>query len=202
MSQSVFPSFPGLSWPMVRKPTFKTIVHRSVSGQEARVAYQRYPLYEFELSFEFLQAASIGDLQKIVAFYSSVRGSFDSFLYADPLDNEVVDQSMGQGDNSTTDFQLIRTFSGGSWTFIEPVQNVNTIVDVKVNGIATADYSISPTGLVSFFVAPEAGLPVTWSGSFYYRMRFLDDALDAVNFTSDLWELKKLGMVGSPVNKV
>lgn len=50
-----------------------------------------------------------------------------------------------------------------------------------------------PRGLAKFTVAPGGGLPVTADFSYYYRCRFLDDALpDLQEFLYQYWELESL----------
>lgn len=202
MSQSVFPSFPGLAWPVTRKPVFNTVTKRSVSGNEIRVAHQQYPLYEFGLSYEFLQAASIGDLQKLLAFFLLMRGSFDSFLFTDQLDYSVTAGSFGSGDGTTVAFQLVRSFNGGAFSFVEPVENVNTITAININGVPTTNYVVGDTGIITFTEPPGAGLLLTWTGTFYYRCRFSDDSTEFTNFAKDLWQVQQLSFVGATGNKV
>lgn len=65
-----------------------------------------------------------------------------------------------------------------------------------------AAYTITATGLLVFVTPPAAGSAITWSGTFYYRCRFLDDSADFSKFMQGLWELKKLDMKGATGNKV
>lgn len=206
MSSAVFPVLPGLSWGIVKRPTFSTKIQRAVSGCEARVQRMAYPLYEFDLSYEVLRGgAASAELQTLMGFYIARGGAFDSFLYVDPDDYAVVDQSFGTGDSVSTTFQLVRTFGGGGFTLTEPVQNVSGTPTIKVNGVAKVagtDYTISSTGMVTFASAPASSSTITWTGSFYYRCRFKEDSADFSQFMKNIWELKKLQFVGSTMNKV
>lgn len=58
-----------------------------------------------------------------------------------------------------------------------------------------ADYSTDGAS-VTFAAAPTNGSALTWSGSFYYRVRFDKDLLDFDQFMKDLWQLKKCDLVG------
>jgi hypothetical protein len=61
--------------------------------------------------------------------------------------------------------------------------------------ITQPDYSLGPTGIVTITSAhfgAIAGIPLQWSGAFYYRVRFDDDSLDFSQFMQNFWELKKL----------
>lgn len=202
MSNVTFPVMPGLTWDVGRIPAFNTLVHRAASGREARTALQQFPLWNFKLKYEVLRnAVAYGELKTLAGFFISRLGSWDSFLYIDPDDSSVVDQTIGTGDGVLTQFQLIRDWGG----FLEPVMNVNGAIIIKVNGTTktlTTDYLVDSNGMVTFTVAPAASASITWSGSFYYRVRFLQDTAEFNQFMKDLWELKTLEFVGSVGNKV
>lgn len=209
----MFPALPGLLWNSTRTPEFHTKVQKAVSGRELRAAMMAYPMYRFKLEYEFLRddrssmspASPRDELKKLGGFFTARMGMFDSFLYTDPADNAVTDQLIGTGDGATKTFQLTRTYGAGGFTFIEPVQNVNLLTNLKVNGVAKAnpaDYSVSATGLITFVTAPGAALSVTWTGTYYYRVRFNIDMADFNQFMYDLWEFKKCELYGAPGNKV
>lgn len=65
MSDVVFPNLPGLVWPVLKTPQFKTRVQTAASGMEQRTAIMAYPVYSFQLSIEYL---SPGDFGKLVGF--------------------------------------------------------------------------------------------------------------------------------------
>lgn len=202
MSNAVFPSLPGLGWSVGKYPVWNTKTQRSVSGKEVRTAFMSYPLWQFALSYEVLRAASAyAELQSLLGFFNARQGAYDSFLYTDPNDNSVTDYQFGTGDGTTVAFQLTRAYGG----FIEPVMNVNTLTNIKKAGVAQsnpADYTIGSTGLVTFTTAPAIGAALTWTGSFYFRVRFLQDTAEFKEFMKNLWELNKLEFIGATGNKV
>jgi uncharacterized protein (TIGR02217 family) len=190
MSNAVFPSLPGLTFPIVRTPIWKTLIQTTQSGRELRAAQMSYPLYKWSLAFDVLRTASaFNELQQLIAFYNARSGSYDSFLYTDQDDNSVTDQSFGFGDGSTVAFQLTKGFGG----YIEPVLATNVITNVKVNGTVTAAYTVNAmTGILTFTTAPASGATLTWTGTFYYQCRFLADSYDFSKLMSGLYEAKKL----------
>ena len=206
MSNAIFPTLPGLAWNVVITPTFSTAIKRAVSGRELRAAYAAYPLWKISLSYEFLRDGNRGvDLDTLVGLFLQVKGQWDSFLYTVPSDNVATAKVFGAGDGSTKIFQLVRTFGAGGFGFVEPVQNLNGNPLIYVNGVlksTPADYTIDASGIVTFTAAPGNGLPVSWSGSYFYRCRFLQDSADFSAFMLDLWELKKLEFIGAPGNRV
>lgn len=205
MGNAVFPSLAGIGWNLHRRIMFNNSRPRAVSGREVAFSYQVYPLYEFELSYEFLRAGSQAELQTIAGFFESRQGSFDSFLFTDWLDNSVTDMQFGTGDGTTTQFQLTRAFGAGGSTYASPVQNVNALTNIKKAGVtqtSPTNYSINSTGLVTFTSPPAGGAALTWTGTFYYRCRFKDDMLDLQNFMYQLWDAGQVVIIGATGNKV
>lgn len=74
---------------------------------------------------------------------------------------------------------------------------MNGTPTVKVNGVTKSnptDYTIDSEGLITFVTAPTNTHPVTWSGSYYYRCRFLEDSMELEKFMYKLWRLKKVSL--------
>lgn len=206
MSHSVFPTLPGVAWEVGMAPSWSTAIKRAVSGRELRAAFMQYPLWEFNLSYEFLRGGNRGaDFSTLCGFFLAMRGQYDSFLYSAPADNAVAGMSFGSGNGVTKTFQLTRAFGAGGFQFVEPIQNLNGSPSIYVSGILKAagtDYTISDTGLVTFVTAPAFAEALTWTGAFYYRCRFTVDMAEFSLFMKDLWSLKKLSFVGAPGNKI
>lgn len=209
----VFPALAGLAWPVVKTPQFNTIVEQAVSGRENRVAQMAFPKWSFTLQHNLLRddptsaspAAPLDELKKLEGFFLKQNGSAKAFLYSDPTDSTVTDMQFGTGDGVTVAFQLVRSYGAGGFTLLEPVQNLNgAVTNIKDAGnvVSGGNYNVSATGLVTFNAAPANGHALTWSGSFYYRVRFLEDANDFTEFAFNLWELQKMQFTGSPGNKV
>ena len=195
---STFPTLSGIRWDVKKRPRFNTIVQRTASGKEIRSALMSYPLWEFELSYDVLRADSVNhELQTLMGFFEQMLGSCTAFNYTDPTDYSVTAQSIGTGDGVTADFQLVRTLGG----FIEPIQNINTIVGIYDNGSPVTQgagpgkYTINSTGLVTFGTVPTSGHALTWSGTYYFRCRFLDDLIEFNNFMYNLFECQKVAFV-------
>lgn len=192
MSNAVFPTFPGLKWGRKRTAVWSTNIQKSASGREIRSAYYTYPQWKFSLSFEVLRTkASINELEKLAGFFNERRGSFDSFLYEDPTDNKVTDQLIGNVVQGVTRYQLVRSYGG----FTEPVLAVKGVPVVKVGGVALThgrDFSIDNNGVLVLNTPQTPGSPITWTGGFYFRVRFTSDTVDFENFIGHLWNAKKI----------
>ncbi len=192
MSNAVFPALAGLEWSVTKTPQWHTKIQTATSGKELRAAYMSYPLWKFMMSYSILRADTVNaELQNLMGFFNQRNGSFDSFLYTDPTDNAVTAQQFGVANGTQTAWQLVRTYGG----FVEPIQNLNGSPSIYINGVlktTPTHYTISSTGLVTFVTAPANTAVLTWTGSFYFRVRFLKDMADFDNFMFQLWQLKKL----------
>lgn len=191
MSNAVFPSMPGIKWGSVKTPMWSTKVQKAASGRELRAAYFSYPLYKFSLSYEVLRSGALAELQTLVGFFNARQGSFDSFCYQDPEDNTVTAQQFAVAVAGQTQYQLVRSYGG----YVEPVLALNGAPAIYVGGVLQTPgthYTVSSLGLVTFIAQPAAGQALTWSGGFYYRVRFLQDSADFERFLYQLWSLKKI----------
>lgn len=191
MSNAVFPSLPGLLIDVGRHVLAPPVkVRTSPARREFRARDATLPLYRYTLKYEFLRAGAQAELQSLVGFFNSRGGAFDDFLFTDPVDNTVTDQSFGVGNGSTTVFQLVRSFGG----YAEPISAVNAVVNVKVNGVATGAYTIS-NGVLTFTTAPAAAATLTWSGTYYRRVRFEEDQAQFERFMALLWSAKQINLL-------
>lgn len=197
-----FPNLAGQGWSVHKRPTFSTRVASHVSGREARTPFYSAPLYEFELTFEGLDATgafpglTANGLQSLLGLYLQTQSQFGTFLYIDPTDDSVTGQAIATGDGTTTAFTMVRTLGG----FTEPVGWVLTspapIIYDNGSPVSGADYAISaPYGannVLTFTTAPAAGHVITATFSFAFQCRFLDDQADFENFMLGLWKVDSL----------
>jgi uncharacterized protein (TIGR02217 family) len=199
MSQAIFPNLPGLTWNVIKAPLWSTKVQQSVGGKEVRAQFFSRPIYTWTLVYELLrQGSAFLEFQTLIGFFNARQGKFDSFLFTDPVDNSVITQNFGTGDGVTTAFQLVRDYGAAGFTGRENVYDLNGAASIYVAGVLktlTTDYSISATGVVTFVGAPAAAAALTWTGSYYWRVRFDLDQAEFNNFLSQLWEAKKITLV-------
>lgn len=193
MSTAIWPTLPGLEWSVSKTPSFSTNVKTAASGKEVRTSMWSYPVWSLEMSYEFLRDDATAELVTIVGFFLARLGAGDDFNFLDPEDNTATDVQIGIGDGVNKYFQLAKSYAG----FVEPVFRVNGTPTVKVNGVTKSnptDYTIDSEGLITFVTAPTNTQPVTWSGSYYYRCRFLEDSMELEKFMYKLWRLKKVSL--------
>ena len=195
MSNLLFPTnLIGLGYPRARMPVWKTGYQESISGKTSTIKYMQYPLREWELRYELLRDdVTPSDLRALEGLFNAVNGRADTFLYLDPTFNAVTDENFGTGNGTTSAYPITATFqnSGGPGA-PELIQNFVTAPVVKVNGVTQttpAQYTLGPTGIVTFTSPVTGGLPITWTGSFYYRCRFLRDQWSLREFMNRWWDV-------------
>lgn len=193
---------PGQGWSVHKRPTFSTRVASHVSGRETRTPFYSYPIYEFEVTIDGLDALGnfpglgVDSLQSLFGFYLQCQGQFGTFLYIDPTDSYVVGQTIATGDGATTAFTMVRTFGG----FTEPVGWVLTSPPPVIydNGtpVSSNAYTLAaPSGannVLTFATPPISGHVITANFSFAYQCRFLDDQNDFEEFMQGLWSVQSL----------
>ena len=134
MSNSVYPSLPGLAFPVGRAVLPPPVQVRTTPSQrEYRARDAFVPRYQYSLAYEFLRTGNRGtELATLLGFYNQAGGPFDSWLFLDPDDNSVTANTFGVGNGTTTGFQLLRSFGG----FAEPVYDPLGVPLVMANGAA------------------------------------------------------------------
>jgi len=191
---------PGLSFDLIKRPIWSNAIKISASGLETRTAFWTYPRWSFDLVFEVLRSGgTYMELERLISFYNSVRGSVDSWLYRDPFDCLVRGQNIGTGDGINATFQLVRRI----FNWVEPVRDVDADgVSVYLDGAQQYPYNYTVNdrsdGTVVFNTPPAAGVAVTADFTFYFRCRFCQDngtadevgtdAMEFNNFMYNLWE--------------
>lgn len=199
-----FPAtLPGLGWSVTRKPTFKTLTQQAVGGQEARLSLWKNPLWEFELTFDYLKDVSVLNnaptpLAVLMGFYLQAQGAGQDFLLRladltqNPSDGAIAGQAIGTGDGTATNFQLVRSI--GAWQ--EDIQNPDAVSNIYVNGAEQdSGWLIAPNGIITFAAAPAAGAIITADFTWFYRVRFADDSLEFENFSFLLYQLQQLNLI-------
>lgn len=109
----IFPTLRGQSWPIKKTPTFNTGLRRVTSGRRLAWAYQQFPIWHFELNFQWLPDYNPGstgytDFLRLRAFFNAMQGQAGTFLFRDPSDYHVVGGSIATGDAVTLQWPFSR----------------------------------------------------------------------------------------------
>lgn len=192
MSNAVYPTLPGLTFGTTRTPVWSTTTKVATSLRDYQSANASYPLYRYKLAYEVLrQTPGHAEMAALVGFFNARNGGFESFLFFDADDSSVIGQTFGIGDGTTVQYQLVRTFGG----YVEPVFDRIGPIQVYVAGALNAQYTVSPTGMVTFVAAPAPGVPLTWTGGYYRRVRFAQDSIEFAQFLHGRWDAKTVELV-------
>jgi uncharacterized protein (TIGR02217 family) len=132
----------------------------------------------------------IDDVHAVVAFFEERRGRLHGFRWKDFSDFKSVapnagissaDQAIGSGDAAETDFQLVKVYGSAFAPFTRTISKpVAGSVQVALDGVPQGSgWSVdAATGIVTFAVAPGAGVAVTAGFEFDVPARFDTDVLE------------------------
>jgi len=197
----VFPVVPGLTFSVHKRPTWATLEFMAVSGRRVSSPQQAFPLWEFELKFDFLrdqtqnivpyqQYAAKHEFTQISELFNACGGKYGQFYFDDPTDDSRNGQIIGTGDGSTKNFTALRGWRFQNLVINEPVGGINQLLNVYVNGVLQPSNSYSFSGnVITFVTAPGNGLSITIDFTFYYLCQFLEDQQDYDQFMANLWQL-------------
>ena len=179
-----------LSYGAVGGPMRRTEVVTLANGYEERNTPWAHSRRQYDAG---VAMSSLDDLETVIAFFEARRGQLYGFRWKDwadykscapSADVDVSDQSLGFGDGTTTEFQLVKTYTSGTESYERPIRKpVQGTVLVSVNGVLLADgldYAVdSTTGMVTFAFPPGPGVPVSAGFEFDVAVRFGTDRIQA-----------------------
>jgi uncharacterized protein (TIGR02217 family) len=175
-------------YPCTSTPVWGNVISRSSSGAENARQIWENPMHHFSLP---VAARKQDILEGLKNFWMIMRGTLHTFPFRDPLDFasvaldkpntepvvSMLDQEIGVGDGANRFFQLTKTYTVGSNTYVRPIALpiVSTLL-VSVDGslkTITTDYTVSrPDGLITFTIAPAAGKIIKAGFLFDVEVRF------------------------------
>lgn len=184
-----------LSYNTVASPRFSTDIAVTDSGAESPSQRWAHPLYAFNIPSAVRDMTTFNALQ---AHFLVMRGPAYTFPFRNPMDFASVDiakpgieptiantnQIIGTGNGSKTTFQLIKTYTVGSETYVKNIVHpVVASVVVSLNNVnQSSGWSVSrDTGIITF--TSPVGNGVVVRAGFYYdvEVRYeADDSLDLV----------------------
>lgn len=187
---------PGTTLTLKKAPVWNSSVTLATSGRRRATQRYAFPLWHFELSYEFLRRKGFtvtqNDLDALFAFFCQAQGQTNSFFFLDLDDHIAVNAPLANGDGTTRTFQLQRVIQVGGLSYAEPVRVVSGTPSIYVNGMEQFPTAIDSNGVVTLATAPANGTTVTWSGTFMFRCAFDDDTLDTQQMLDMFWGLDSL----------
>jgi uncharacterized protein (TIGR02217 family) len=183
-------NFPGtIAFGVLGGPERKTDIVSLATGYETRNARWADSRRRYDAATGI---GSLGDLRSVLALFEKARGRLYGFRLRDPFDHSsapgaaapgAFDQPLGTGDDSTTRFQLTKTYGSGELAYSRQIRlPVTASVRVAIDSVeqtAGAAFQIDEeTGEVLFTAAPANGLELTAGFLFDVPVRFDTDRLD------------------------
>ena len=187
---SAMPGFPCFS-----SPRFSTRIVATDSGAEQANRRWQHPLRTFKLP-EAVRSHAI--FEAVKDHWHAMGGPAQTWPFRDPLDfascplavaNLVpivsrMDQALGTGNGSATQFELKKRYASGAQTYDRDILlPIASTVVVGINGAASGiSFSVSrPGGVVTFTSPPSNGAVLTAGFLFDCEVRFESDtAFDGV----------------------
>jgi hypothetical protein len=201
MSNLVYPSLPGLAFPVARVSNWGTRMQRAVSGRTLRLRDYANPIWNWTLTYTGLEdnpsgAAPLTSAPNawriLMDFFNSRAGASDDFLFLDPQDYQAVGQVAVPvpGDTTGQLFQLTRALVAGG--FQEWISGIASVSAVYFYGSlqSPGSYQLGFNQIL-FNNAVGGGITVTADFTFLFRVYFTD-RLDPSRFQFKLAELKQV----------
>lgn len=189
-------------------PSFSTNVNKGLSGAQQRNRNWSLGLGKWKIDLHYKPYTYF---QSVYALWLNVGGGADGFRFKDHKDFQAFGQFLGEGDGSTTTFQLQNQYAIGGRTYLKPILKPVTSQVMRFDGSYCADtvvcyldgvakqigvdYTVDwTTGLVTFNVAPHGpggspatvGAVLTADFEFDYAVRFVSDDFTAQVEESDV----------------
>lgn len=169
----------GVDYGVVGGPTYSTQVVEVDSGRENRNATWSHALGEWDVGARTYNRTEIDSL---LAFFRARQGRLVGFRFKDWADYVGTVEGIGGGDAVTVAFQLSKVYTSGSASITRKISKpVAGTVVIYVNGVVQASgWAVdTTTGIITFAVAPAAGLPITADFEFDVPVRFDSDKFQA-----------------------
>lgn len=186
------PRFPeDISYGSSGGPEFKTHVFEGHSGVEQRQAAWTVARARYDVSYGIRDTT---DMDTVRAFFYNCHGRASGFRFKDWSDYTLTAEPIGTGDGVEVAFQIIKTYTVGSETYVRNITKPIAGIQVFRDGVEAtlgAQYTIdTTTGIITFGSAVTDTVVVTVTGEFDVPVRFDVDQLTAKHegFETEAWD--------------
>lgn len=170
---------PDISYGSSGGPEYTTDLVISTSGHEQRNVNWAQARLRYNVAKGVKNAAQLASL---IAFFRARKGRAYGFRFKDWSDYRGIGETLGTGDGTATEFQLVKRYvSGGVQETRAITKPVTGTVQIYKNAVLqTTGVSVSSeTGVVTFSTPPANGVVVTANFEFDVPVRFDTDRLEA-----------------------
>lgn len=187
---------------------FNTLIQTGPSGHEQRIQRMSQGRHRYAL---IKQLQSDAEAATMKAFVAARRGAYAAFKIKDYYDftsaidgvstPSTLDQLVGTGDGTTTQFQLFKTYEGsGPNPYSRRITKlVSGSVVAALAGVTTTAFTVNlGTGVITFTTAPGVGVAITAGFEFRVPVRFessVDDLMAATAASYQNWNLSTFGCI-------
>ena len=195
-----------LSFGSVGGPERRTDVVTLANGFEERNAHWEHSRRRYDAGAGL---RSMDDLDVLIAFFEARRGKLHAFRWKDWSDFKSSrpslalspnDQEIGRGNGVTLEFQLIKTYASGGYSYVRPIRKpvlssvrIAIANDPKVEGV---EYIVDhATGLITFVTPPDIEAQVSAGYEFDVPVRFDTDILQTTFATFEAGEVPDVPVV-------
>ena len=187
-------------------PERRTDIVTLASGHEERNTPWAHSRRRYDAG---LGLVTVDQLEEVVAFFEARMGQLYGFRWKDWTDYKssaptgtpgALDQDLGVGDGTRTQFSLQKTYASGPHTYVRPITKpVTGTVVVALDGIPVVngtDYTVqSETGVLDFAVPPGSGVIVTAGYEFDVPVRFDTDRIETSLATFSAGEIPNVPVI-------
>lgn len=158
-------------------PAFSTIITSNRNGYEQRVSNWANARARYNVAHGI---KSDEQLASLIAFFRARKGRAQAFRFKDWADYRANSEQIGVGDDTQTDFQLVKNYSSGADNF---VRNIYKPISGSVKIYFDSNEQLSgwnvdsSTGIVSFDSAVANNVVITADFEFDIAARFDTDQL-------------------------
>ena len=182
-----FPS--DISYGATGGPMFLTDVVSTVSGHEQRNSKWSQARAKYNVASGVKTETQ---WQALISFFRARRGKAVGFRFKDWSDYKAESVQIGVGDDSTTEFQLVKIYSSGSVAVSRTITKpVSGTVDIYVDSVLqSSGVSVdTATGVVTFSSPPATDEVITAEFEFDVPVRFDTDemAVSMDSFDAGNW---------------
>jgi Conserved hypothetical protein 2217 (DUF2460) len=219
MTLQIFPTLPGLTYPVLKSAEFDTLVQSSPNKYETTIPQTINPVWHWEFIYDFLRDFSYGsftitELRTLLDFFLYQGGQAGTFLYLDPDDNYVGPAMNGESPNTPlAQLQVVTDGNGHYYSplqrtlgglFYEDITNLNTNTEaggsalaVYANGVlqttggGSPNYTLSSSPGLAIPGASFMGIYLTWAAEPTQPITAQFNFCFRVRFESDTQDMEK-----------
>lgn len=137
-------------------------------------------------------------LNALLAFFRARKGRAHGFRFKDWTDYSALDEAVGVGNGVETAFQLVKSYSSGSVTYLRTISKpvAGTVVVYVDDVLQSSGVSIdSSSGVIEFDSAPAVDAVITADFEFDVPVRFDVDWLPASIDEYGLYSVQDISLV-------